>query len=70
MSEIKILPILLLYLLLGMFSAHRFYVGKYRTAILQIVTLGGLGVWWLVDFLKIILGLFSDSHGNKISQWT
>lgn len=51
---------------LGGFSVHRFYVGKIGTAILQIITLGGLGIWWLIDLIMIIVGSFTDSEGRKI----
>ncbi len=36
---------LVLCLLLGVFGAHRFYAGKTCSAVLQLVTLGGLGIW-------------------------
>jgi TM2 domain-containing membrane protein YozV len=70
MSDIKILPVFLFCLLLGMFSVHRFYVGKVGTAILQIITLGGLGIWLLIDLIMIIAGAFTDKDGKKITQWT
>jgi TM2 domain-containing membrane protein YozV len=70
MSDKKILPVFLFCLLLGMFSVHRFYVGKVGTAILQIFTLGGLGIWLLIDLIMIIAGVFTDKDGNKITQWT
>lgn len=69
MTNKKILPAFLLCLFLGCFSVHRFYVGKYATAILQILTLGGLGIWLLIDFIRIIIGSFSDAQGNKITEW-
>jgi TM2 domain len=31
-------------------------VGKIGTGILQLITLGGLGIWALVDFLMIVVG--------------
>lgn len=70
MSEKKILPAFLLCFFLGMFGAHRFYVGKVGTGILQLVTLGGLGIWALIDFIMIIIGAFTDKEGNKLTQWT
>ncbi|MCA2684973.1 MAG: TM2 domain-containing protein [Microcystis sp.] len=70
MSEKRILPALLLCFFFGMFGAHRFYVGKIGTGILQLVTLGGLGIWVLIDFIMIIVGAFTDKEGNKITQWT
>lgn len=70
MSEKRILPAFLLCFFFGMFGAHRFYVGKIGTGILQLVTLGGLGIWVLIDFIMIIVGAFTDKEGNKITQWT
>lgn len=57
---------LLLCIFLGGFSAHRFYVGKIGTAILQIVTIGGLGIWLLIDLIMILTGSFTDSEGNAL----
>jgi TM2 domain-containing membrane protein YozV len=70
MSEKRILPAFLLCFFLGILGAHRFYVGKIGTGILQLVTLGGLGIWALIDFIMIIVGSFTDKQGNKITQWT
>lgn len=70
MTDKKILPAFLLCFFFGMFGAHRFYVGKFGTAILQILTFGGLGIWVLVDFIMIIVGSFKDKNGNKIARWT
>jgi TM2 domain-containing membrane protein YozV len=70
MSEKRILPAFLLCFFLGVFGAHRFYVGKIGTGLLQLVTLGGLGIWALIDFIIIIVGSFTDKEGNKITQWT
>ena len=69
-TDKRILPALLLCFFLGVFGVHRFYVGKIGTGILQIVTLGGLGIWALIDFIMIIVGAFTDKQGNKITQWT
>lgn len=54
---------------LGVFGAHRFYVGKTNTAVLQLVTLGGLGLWWLADLIIIAAGAFRDSEGRLVSSW-
>jgi len=66
----KILPAFLLCFFLGVLGVHRFYVGKVGTGILQLLTLGGLGIWTLIDFIMIIIGSFADSEGNKITEWT
>ncbi|HYD55114.1 MAG TPA: TM2 domain-containing protein [Gemmatimonadaceae bacterium] len=69
-SDKRILPAVVLMAVLLPFSPHRFYVGKVGTAVLQIVTLGGLGFWWLYDFIKLVTGTFEDAEGNKINLWT
>ena len=58
--------VFLLALFLGLFGAHRFAVGKIKSGLLQLVTLGGLGIWALIDDLMILLGKFSDSKGFAI----
>lgn len=69
-SDKRILPAALLCFFLGWLGVHRFYVGKVGTGILQILTLGGLGIWTLIDFIMIVVGSFSDKAGNKINLWT
>lgn len=69
-SEKKILPAFLLCTFLWFVSAHRFYTGKTGTAILQIFTLGGLGIWVTIDWIMLICGAFTDSEGRKMKQWT
>jgi len=68
-SDKKILPAFLLCFFLGMFGAHRFFVGKIGTGVLQLLTLGGLGIWTLIDFIMIIVGSFTDKEGNKLTEW-
>jgi TM2 domain-containing membrane protein YozV len=69
-SDKRILPAALLCVFLGVFGVHRFYAGKVGTGLVQLFTLGGLGVWALIDFVLIVTGTFTDSHGNKIIVWT
>src|SRR5690242_15781842 len=70
MSERRILPAFLLCFFLGVFGAHRFYAGKIGTGILELLTFGGLGIWWLVDMILILTGSFKDGEGRKITAWT
>ena len=70
LSEKKILPAFLLCFLLGVFGAHRFYVGKVGTGVLQLLTLGGLGIWAMIDLIMIIVGAFRDGEGERITEWT
>jgi TM2 domain-containing membrane protein YozV len=68
-SDRRILPAFLLCWFLGWTGAHRFYVGKIGTGILMLFTVGVFGVLWLIDFIMIILGAFTDKAGNKITEW-
>jgi hypothetical protein len=54
---------------LGVFGAHRFYVGKIGTGLLQLVTLGGLGLWYLYDLITIASGEFRDADGRRVTLW-
>ena len=54
---------------LGVFGAHRFYVGKIGTGLLQLCTLGGMGLWYLYDLILIAAGEFRDEEGRKVRQW-
>jgi TM2 domain-containing membrane protein YozV len=57
-------------LFFGIFGAHRFYVGKTGSAIVQLLTLGGLGIWASFDLIIILLGGFTDDEGSKITEWS
>ena len=54
---------------LGVFGAHRFYVGKIGTGLLQLCTLGGLGLWYLYDLITIASGEFRDGDGRRVALW-
>jgi TM2 domain-containing membrane protein YozV len=58
---------LLLCLFLGGLGVHRFYVGKIGTGVLQLLTLGGLGIWALIDLIMIVLQKFEDKEGNALA---
>ena len=68
-SDKGIVPALILSVFLGVFGAHRFYVGKIGTGLLQLFTLGGLGIWTLVDIILIACMAFKDGQGRRISKW-
>ena len=54
---------------LGCFGVHRFYAGKIGTGLLMLFTLGGYGIWALVDFVIILIGSFTDKKGLYIRNW-
>jgi TM2 domain-containing membrane protein YozV len=65
-SEKSNVTALILCLFLGGLGVHRFYVGKIGTGVLQLITLGGLGIWALIDLVMIIMQKFTDGEGNTL----
>jgi len=59
---------LLLCFFLGGLGVHRFYAGKVGTGILMLLTLGGLGIWTVIDFVIIACGSFKDAKGLAIKN--
>jgi hypothetical protein len=53
----------------GIFGAHRFYVGKTKTAKVMLFTIGGLGIWYVTDLVIILFGEFTDGEGRKVKEW-
>ena len=68
MSNKKMVTACLLCFFLGGLGIHRFYVGKAGTGILMILTLGGLGIWIIIDFVMILTGGFKDSEGKDLQR--
>ena len=50
-------------------GVHRFYLGKIGTGILMLITLGGLGIWTLIDFIMAVAGVMKDKDGKPITNW-
>ncbi|WP_233195357.1 MULTISPECIES: TM2 domain-containing protein [unclassified Cryobacterium] len=55
--------------LLGIFAVDRFYLGKIGTGLLKLVTFGGLGIWWLVDLILVLVGAQRDKHGLTLAGY-
>lgn len=62
------LTALLLCLFLGALGGHRFYTGHTGTGIVQLLTLGGCGIWALIDLIMIATGKFLDSDGQPLAK--
>jgi hypothetical protein len=59
----------LLALFLGIVGADRFYLGKTGTAIAKLVTLGGLGIWSLIDLIILLTGRTTDVAGRRLAGY-
>ncbi|MFF5363164.1 TM2 domain-containing protein [Streptomyces scabiei] len=62
-------------LFLGMLGVDRFYLGRVGTGILKLLTLGGFGIWALIDFILVttrnISGIewVNDGKSDKKTAW-
>jgi TM2 domain-containing membrane protein YozV len=60
--------LLLLSLFLGALGVDHFYTGKTMTGILKLITVGGCGIWALIDLIMVITGGFKDSNGLPVTN--
>lgn len=49
---------------LGGFGVHRFMAGKIGTGVLWLVTGGCFGFGWIIDFVNVCTGSFTDKNGD------
>jgi len=62
------LTLFLLTFFFGVLGVHRFYTGKIGTGFLMLITLGGFGIWFLVDLILVVTGQFTNKEGQKIPR--
>lgn len=55
---------LLLCFFVGTLGIHRFYLGYTWQGVVQLLTLGGCGIWTLIDFIRIITGDLQPKNGS------
>ncbi|HYO44420.1 MAG TPA: NINE protein [Candidatus Limnocylindrales bacterium] len=58
----------LLSFFVGVLGIDRFYLGHTGLGILKLITLGGCGIWALIDLILIAMGNVNDSNGLPLRR--
>ena len=65
----KWVPAFLLCWFLGTLGIHRFYLGYTWQGIVQLLTLGGLGIWVLIDWIRLLINDLKAKDGSELENY-
>lgn len=58
----------LLCIFTGYLGIHRFYTGHYTIGIVQLLTGGGCGIWYIIDLIMIVAGSYKSADGKPLER--
>ncbi|EFC38190.1 predicted protein [Naegleria gruberi] len=68
-SNFQFVTALVLSVFAGIFGADRFYLQHIVLGVIKLLTLGGVGVWWIVDIGLLVAGIIVPADGSSWQQY-
>ncbi|HHZ06405.1 MAG TPA: TM2 domain-containing protein [Clostridiales bacterium] len=59
---------LILSILLGTIGVDRFYLGYYGMGVIKLLTMGGCGIIYIIDVIRIAMDKLPDKQGNALEK--